>query len=58
MKELDLLRQELLSCDTQLVDILMKRFDVVEKIMALKVRRIRCRFFSRSRRADRKRHWT
>ena len=36
MKELDLLRQELLSCDTQLVDILMKRFDVVEKIMALK----------------------
>ena len=36
MKELDLLRQELLSCDTQLADILMKRFDVVEKIMALK----------------------
>ena len=36
MKELDLLRQGLLSCDTQLADILMKRFDVVEKIMALK----------------------
>ena len=36
MKELELLRQELLSCDTQLADILMKRFDVVEKIMALK----------------------
>ena len=36
MKELDLLRQELLSCDTQLADVLMKRFDLVEKIMALK----------------------
>ena len=36
MKELDLLRQELLSCDTQLADILMKRFDIVENIMALK----------------------
>ncbi len=32
MKELDLLRQELLSCDTQLADILMKRFDVVERL--------------------------
>ena len=36
MKKLDLLRQELLSCDTQLADVLMKRFDLIEKIMALK----------------------
>ena len=56
MNDLEMYRESLALCDDKIIDVLVERSKIVEKIMHIK-RNMVCRFYSRSRRQNRPRDW-
>lgn len=52
MNDLEMYRESLALCDDKIIDALVERSKIVEKIMAYKENMV-CRFYSRSRRQNR-----
>ena len=56
MNDLELYREQLALCDDKIIDALVERSMLIEKIMAYKKNMV-CRSFSRDRKQSRKEDW-